>query len=204
MCAHARARRGVFNATWEGAISDTVAREGGSSTHRTQCPQFSRTGDCTAVSRLSTPCHQSQHCNAPPRLFPRGAPHEKYHHTGRVPVIRSPGRVAAAPIAPSARTFTTGDCTAVCRRRRRVITHQGQHFTLRPAFCLPRALHRARSRMHSRPHTPMLSGDTRRVVPLPLLCVRRVSLRGRSPSLVGDCPRPLYKRHLRALGLCAR
>ena len=46
-----------FNATREGAISDTVAREGGSSTHRTQCPHFHATGDyCTAdaVIRVST------------------------------------------------------------------------------------------------------------------------------------------------------
>ena len=38
-----------LNATREGAISDTVAREGGSSTHRTQCPHFHATGDyCTS------------------------------------------------------------------------------------------------------------------------------------------------------------
>ena len=40
-----------FSATREGAISDTVAREGGSSTHRTQCPHFHATGDYIHVYR---------------------------------------------------------------------------------------------------------------------------------------------------------
>ena len=56
-----------LNATREGAISDTVAREGGSSTHRTQCPHFHATGDyCTA----DVASHSGSALQAPPRLFP--------------------------------------------------------------------------------------------------------------------------------------
>ena len=82
----------LFNATREGAISDTVAREGGSSTHRTQCPHFHATGDwCTADAASS-----GSALHAPHRLF------------------------------------------------------------------LPRAVHLARSRLRSRPHTCVLSRETRR------------------------------------------
>ena len=65
-------------------------------------------------------------------------------------------------------TKRTGQGTRQGRRRRsssramQTPRHQSQHFTLRPAFCLPRALHLARSRLHSRPHTCVLSGETRR------------------------------------------
>ena len=75
-------------------------------------------------------------------------------------MIRSPGRVAAAPIAPSARNFhATGDyCTAdAASSLIRVSTSRSA-----PPFCLPRALHLARSRLHSRPHTCVLRGETRR------------------------------------------
>ena len=77
-------------------------REGGSSTHRTQCPQFSRDG------RLQ--------CSA----------------GGALTVLQTS------------------------------LLTQGQHCRLRPACFPPRVVHRARSRLHSRPHTCVLSRETRR------------------------------------------
>ena len=78
---------------------------------------------------------------------------------GRVlSVIRSPGRVAAAPIAPSARIFTRRATTVL----QTSLLTQGQHCRLRPACFPPRVVHRARSRLHSRPHTCVLSRETRR------------------------------------------
>ena len=74
-----------------------------------------------------------------------------------MPVIRSPGRVRSTH-APSARIFTRR--ATVLQSRRRVI--RVSTATLRPAFSLPRAVHLARSRLHSRPYTSMLSRETRR------------------------------------------
>ena len=54
----------LFYTTWEGAISDTVAREGGSSTHRTQCPHFSRDGRLLYCRRFSLRVSTSR--SAPP------------------------------------------------------------------------------------------------------------------------------------------
>mmetsp|Transcript_21058 Transcript_21058/g.65269 ORF Transcript_21058/g.65269 Transcript_21058/m.65269 type:complete len:357 (-) Transcript_21058:36-1106(-) len=74
-----------------------------------------------------------------------------------MPVIRSPGRVAAAPIAPSARIFTRRATTVL----QTSLLTQGQHCRLRPACFPPRVVHRARSCLHSRPHTCVLSRETR-------------------------------------------
>ena len=66
---HARARQGGVNATREGALSDTVARQGGSSTHRTQCPHFHARAtvlQSADVDAASSPIRVSTAGSAPP------------------------------------------------------------------------------------------------------------------------------------------
>ena len=81
-----------------------------------------------------------------------------------MPVIRSPREGGSSTHRTQCPHFhATGDYVTImyCRVQTSLLT-QGQHCRLRPACFRPRALHLARSRLHSRPHTCVLSGETRR------------------------------------------
>ena len=91
----------LSNATREGAMPVIRSpREGGSSTHRTQCPQFSRDGRLLYCRVQTSRHHSGSALQAPPRLLsparfaPSAFPHALSSHNLRLESRNAPRRTA--------------------------------------------------------------------------------------------------------------